>query len=369
MKRLLATLFLMSAMLAPDAARAHMLSVSHLDVTTSGESDPIRIELDLAIRDLALTIPLDANRDEIVTWGELSAARPASDELVEDGMRLFKGGQRCPMRIVGHGVRRYDDGAYATTLAEARCAGTGDLSVRYTLFFDRDPQHRALLTIHQPSGTTTGIASPTQPVVAIGGGSWVSTLRAFVVEGVHHILAGYDHLAFLLLLLLPSVLVRDAGSWRAARSGRDTAVAVAKVVTAFTLAHSITLTLATLGLVTPAARWTEAAIAASVLLTALNNVRPVVTRHLALMAFSFGLIHGFGFAGALLELGLPPGSRAAALVGFNIGVELGQLMVVAPLLPLLFALARTRAYRAWIMPLVSMAVAVLAAWWLVQRLA
>lgn len=357
-----ATLFVVSP------AHAHMLSVSHLDVTVAASADPVRLELDLAIRDLALTVPLDANHNEQVTWSELQAANPAIDSLVAQGLEVFRGGTSCQSRITGHGLRRYDDGAYSTTLIEAQCAGAGALSVRYGVFFDRDPQHRALLTIHQPSGVTTGIAGPANPVVAIGDGSWPSTLRSFVAEGVHHILAGYDHLAFLLLLLLPSVLVRNGRTWAEAPNGHDTAIAVAKVVTAFTLAHSITLTLATLGLVTPAARWTEAAIAASVLLTALNNLKPVVTRYLPALAFSFGLIHGFGFAGALLELGLPSGSRAAALVGFNLGVELGQLMIVAPVLPLLYLLARTRAYRMWIMPLLSAAIAVLAGWWLVQRL-
>lgn len=349
-------------------AQAHMLSVSHLDVTVTGTDEPVRLELDLAVRDLALTVPLDADRDEKVTWQELQNANARIDALVTRGLQVLRGGTSCRSTITGHGVRRYDDGAYSTTLIDAQCSGSGALSVRYSIFFDRDPQHRALLTIHQPSGVTTGIAGPSNPIVAIGDGSWLSTLRSFVAEGVHHILAGYDHLAFLLLLLLPSVLVRNGRSWEKAPSGRQTAIAVAKVVTAFTLAHSITLTIATLGLVTPAARWTEAAIAASVLLTALNNLRPVVTRYLAALAFSFGLIHGFGFAGALLELGLPPGSRAAALVGFNLGVELGQLMIVAPVLPLLYLLARTRAYRTWIMPLLSAVIAVLAAWWLFQRL-
>lgn len=368
MNRVLVLLLFVATLLVASPAQAHMLSVSHLDVTVGGNADPVRLELDLAVRDLALTIPLDADHDEQVTWAELQAANPAIDTLVARGLEVLRGGIPCRSRVTGHGLRRYDDGAYSTTLIEAQCASAGALSVRYGVFFDRDPQHRALLTIHQPSGITTGIAGPSNPVVAIGDGSWLSTLRSFVVEGVHHILAGYDHLAFLLLLLLPSVLVRSGRTWAPAPNGHDTAIAVAKVVTAFTLAHSITLTLATLGLVTPAARWTEAAIAASVLLTALNNLKPVVTRYLAALAFSFGLIHGFGFAGALLELGLPSGSRAAALVGFNLGVELGQLMIVAPLLPLLYVLARTRAYRTWIMPLVSGVVAVLAAYWLFQRL-
>ena len=368
MRRVAALTVLLCAM-ACGAVSAHTLSVSHVDVALADGREPVRIELDLAIRDLALTVMLDANHDEQVTWAELDAVRPALDTLVTRGLRVMRGGAPCTSRITGRGLRNYDDGAYATTVIEARCTGTGALALDYRIFFDRDPQHRALVTVRGADGVSTAIAGPSSPTVVVGGGSWFDTLRGFVVEGVHHILAGYDHLAFLLLLLLPSVLVRGANGWEPSGSGRDTALAVARVVTAFTLAHSITLTLATLGLVTPATRWTEAAIAASVLITALNNIRPVVTRRLAGVAFLFGLIHGFGFAGALLELGLPRGSRAAALVGFNLGVEFGQLLVVAPVLPLLYALARTRVYRVALMQAFSAVIAVLAAWWLVQRLA
>jgi hypothetical protein len=141
------------------------------------------------------------------------------------------------------------------------------------------------------------------------------------------------------------------------------------VVTAFTLAHSLTLSLAALGWVVPASRWIEAAIAASVLLAALNNLRPVATRRLWVIAFGFGLIHGFGFAGALTELGLPTGARLACLVGFNLGVEIGQLAVVALVLPVLFALRHRAVYVRALMPAASLGIAALAGMWCVQRLA
>jgi hypothetical protein len=139
-------------------------------------------------------------------------------------------------------------------------------------------------------------------------------------------------------------------------------------VTAFTIAHSITLSLAALGWITPASRWVEAAIAASVLVAALNNVWPVVVRRVWLVAFSFGLIHGFGFAGALSELGLPDRARLAALVGFNLGVEIGQLLIVCLVLPLLYAVRNKQWYPRFVMPLASIIIAALAAWWMYLRL-
>ncbi|MGH8032653.1 MAG: HupE/UreJ family protein, partial [Luteimonas sp.] len=131
---------------------------------------------------------------------------------------------------------------------------------------------------------------------------------------------------------------------------------------------SITLSLAALGWVTPASRWVEASIALSVLLAALNNIRPLVKRRLWLLGFAFGLIHGFGFAGALGELGLPKGQWLLALFSFNLGVEIGQLSVVAVVLPLLLAVRRQPWYPHIAMPLLSLAIAALAGSWLVQRL-
>jgi HupE / UreJ protein len=148
---------------------------------------------------------------------------------------------------------------------------------------------------------------------------------------------------------------------------RLAAVDVLKVVTAFTLAHSITLSLAVLGAVELPSRLVESVIAASVVAAALNNVRPLVTRRLWLVAFGFGLVHGFGFASVLADLGLPSDALALALVGFNVGVELGQLAIVLLFLPLAFALRRTSFYRRWVMHGGSLAIALLAAVWFAER--
>jgi hypothetical protein len=199
----------------------------------------------------------------------------------------------------------------------------------------------------------------------------------FVREGVHHIWTGYDHLLFLLALLLPGVLRRTSGGWEAVPTFRESAVAVLKVVTAFTMAHSITLALAALEVVRLPSRWVESAIAASILIAAVGNLVPVGTAGAAggrwrrwsawKLAFAFGLIHGFGFAGVLGELGLRRGEVAGPLLGFNAGVELGQLAVVALFLPLAFWGRTTRRYRQGVLPVGSLLIAVMAGGWLVDR--
>ena len=139
------------------------------------------------------------------------------------------------------------------------------------------------------------------------------------------------------------------------------------MVTAFTLAHSITLSLAVLGLVSLPSRVVESSIAASVLLAALNNVWPVFHGRRWMVAFAFGLLHGFGFASVLVDLGLPQGALAVALAGFNVGVELGQLTIVAVFLPLAYALRRSLFYRRAVLVGGSLLIALLAGVWLAER--
>lgn len=355
-------------LLATQPARAHSLSVAYLDIESRPDHTLV-VELDVAVRDLALTLPLDADRDEVVTWGELVAMRAPLEALVRERLALSAAGGRCDLRPTGFAIRRYDDGAYAALAMRGRCPGNGALSVEDNLFFDRDAQHRTLVSYREGASVATVILRDTQRRATVGGDIQDSPFLTFLQEGVRHILTGYDHLAFLLSLLLPAVLVRRGDAWLPSPRLGDSVAGTTAIVTAFTLAHSLTLSLAALGWVVPAARSVEVAIAASVLLAALNNVWPVVTRRAWLIAFGFGLVHGFGFAGALSELGLPKGARLASLLGFNLGVEIGQLGVVALVLPALFALRRRGTYPRVLMPATSCGIAAIAAYWCLRRLA
>jgi hypothetical protein len=144
-------------------------------------------------------------------------------------------------------------------------------------------------------------------------------------------------------------------------------ITVIWVATAFTLAHSLTLALATFGVIRIPARVIEPLIALTIVLTALNNVWPVVTRRLPAVAFAFGLVHGFGFAEVLAPLSLPRGELALALLGFNLGVEIGQLAIVAGAFFVLATLRRLSGYPRWILALGSALIATVAALWFVER--
>jgi hypothetical protein len=184
---------------------------------------------------------------------------------------------------------------------------------------------------------------------------------------VWHIWIGIDHILFLLSLLLPAVLIGSARGWAPAERFAPAFWDVFKIVTSFTVAHSITLSLAALSVISLPTRLTETAIALSVFLAALNNIWPVVHGRRWMVAFGFGLIHGFGFASVLTDLGLPQDALLTALVGFNLGVEAGQLAIVSVFLPVAYGMRRTVLYRKIIFIGGSAIIALVAAAWMAER--
>ncbi|HMA09487.1 MAG TPA: HupE/UreJ family protein, partial [Ramlibacter sp.] len=267
---------------------------------------------------------------------------------------------------------KHSDGTYAVLALVAHCDNLNQgLKAHYSLLFDVDPSHRGLVQWISPGSPTSqalvfGTDSAEQSLALAPHGAW-ETLRQYVTEGMWHIWIGYDHILFLLSLLLPAVLMRRENHWEPAPSLRRSLLEVLKVVTAFTLAHSITLSLAALQVISLPSRLVESTIALSVVVAALNNLRGTIERKRWVMAFIFGLIHGFGFASALADLGLPQGALVLALVGFNLGVELGQMAIVVAFVPLAFWLRTTQFYRRGVITVGSILVAIVAGWWFVQR--
>lgn len=249
------------------------------------------------------------------------------------------------------------------------CPAITKINLRYQLFFDLDPLHRGLLRLEHGGSTRTAVFSPEQPTRDLDLAvltPWGEFLD-FVRDGVWHIWIGYDHILFVLILLLPAVLRREAGEWRAVGGFRPAFWQVFKIVTAFTVAHSITLSLAVLGVISLPSRLTESAIAGSVVIAAINNLYPVITKRLAIVAFAFGFVHGLGFAHVLMDLGLREGALLLSLFGFNLGVELGQLALVGIFLPLAFGLRHSWFYQRLVLGLGSLSIAIVASMWLLER--
>lgn len=241
-----------------------------------------------------------------------------------------------------------------------------NIEVTFSNFFAFDPQHTVNVELELESGSKVGI-------ISLQDQKWSpveSAFRQFIVfteEGIWHIWIGIDHILFLVALLLPSVLRLKEGKWVPVSNFKEAFFNVLKVVTAFTIAHSVTLTLATLDIVTLPSKWVETVIALSVVLAAINNIFPVVSDRVWLVAFGFGLIHGFGFANVLADLDLPTGTLAVALFSFNIGVEIGQMAIVVVFFPVIFLLRAQTFYQPLKLRLGSTVIALIACGWMVDR--
>ena len=371
MRRLVVALGLALAGLAP--AQAHKPSDSYLAISVS--DDKVTGQWDIALRDLDFAIGLDGDGNGAITWGEVRAKHAEIAAYALARLAIRSDGAACSIEPGAQQIDDHTDGAYTVLPLAIRCAKTPErlaIAIDYNLFADLDPQHRGLLKLQALGQTRTAVLGPQAPTQSFelkAVSRWAQFV-AYAREGVWHIWIGFDHILFLLSLLLPAVLLwrgRQGQQWQPAETFRQAFVDVFKIVTAFTLAHSITLSLATLGFVSLPSRWVESAIAASVVLAALNNVWPLLHRRRWMVAFGFGLIHGFGFASVLVDLGLPREALALALVGFNLGVEVGQLAIVAVFLPLAFALRRTVFYRRAVMVGGSLLIAALAGVWLIER--
>ncbi|MCW5632510.1 MAG: HupE/UreJ family protein [Rubrivivax sp.] len=353
-------------------AFAHSTSEAYLTITAPAAGHTVEARLDIALADVDEAVGLDDDGNGEITWGELRARQAAVAAYAVPRVGLQADGRACEPRPPGAlQVAEHGGRGFAVLALQFDCPDPPrTLALDYRLFADVNPTHRGLLKLQAAGAVQSAVLDPAAGaplrLELARPGAWRNFV-AYVGQGVWHIWIGLDHILFLVALLLPAVLWREGARWVPADTLRGVGWDVLKVVTGFTVAHSITLTLATLGWLVLPARPVESLIAASVALAAVNNVWPLVGGRRWLVAFGFGLVHGFGFAGALAELGLPQGALAVSLLGFNVGVELGQLAIVLVFLPLAFALRRTRLYRRAVLVGGSGLIALLALAWFAER--
>jgi len=369
------------------SATAHTASTGHLEVRWA--EDGLTADILLAIRDLDDLAGLDGDGDGEIVWGELKGREAELTRYVAERVRFTADGQPVRATATSLLVDRRTEGCFAVFRQAIPGIRSQRIGIEYSVFRERDPLHRTLVRFTEPNGVRTAVLGVVPAVeFEVGTRDRGSTFVGFLKEGLHHIWTGYDHLAFLLALLLPAVLRRGDTGWEAVEGFRTALVRILGIVTAFTAAHSLTLALAVFDVVRPPARWVESAIAASILFAAAGNIRgrtraegapaPVnpagwsrgfrwLSSRPVAVAFLFGLIHGFGFAGVLSEMGLGAGGVLLPLLGFNAGVELGQMACVLVFFPVAFLLRGSTLYRRGLMPGLSAAVGSLAFAWLVDR--
>ena len=348
-------------------AQAHKPSDSYVQLSVAQE----RLEgrWDLALRDLHEVLDLDQDRDGLVTWREVQASKQRIYTQVRRSLQVQGDGMACDLNPQGLALSEHSDGLYAAVRLSGQCPDPPQqLTVEYDFLFDLDPSHRGLFYL-EFGGVHSSIFSAERPSVSVSGGNpgSGSLFVRYLQEGAWHIWASLDHLLFLFCLLLPAVLRREQSQWVPAPSGRRAFWDVAKIITAFTVAHALSLTAASLEWLQLPVRWVEAAVAATIIFAALNNLIPMIRDRLWWVGFGFGLIHGAGYASVLSGLGLPTQSLVLALLGFNLGVEGGQILIATAFMPLAFLARRQAWYRHGLVVPGSVLAVLLGSLWLVSR--
>lgn len=361
--------FVVALLFAASPAQAHKPSDSYLKLHGGGEN--LAIEWDLSIKDLDFLLGIDANQDGDITWGELKSRRPEIESHALSRLSIAHEGKKCELAVSEMKVVQHSDGNYAVLLIDSNCPGDAEvLEIEYRLLFDIDPTHRGLVLYDNGPAVSTYVLSPSSPTLTLrtDEASLWRTFVEYVKEGVWHIWIGFDHILFLISLLLPAVLVLVNKQWQPVERFGPACRSVLKIVTVFTLAHSITLWLAVMEYVTLPSQMVEATIAFSIVVTALHNLFPVVRLPGWAIAFVFGLIHGFGFANVLLDLGLSSTALAVSLLAFNVGVELGQIAIVLVFFPIAYAIRGTEFYKWVVLRGGSVVIAVIAVLWMIERI-
>ena len=318
----------------------------------------MRVTVEVSNRDLYEAIGVD--KDRAVDRAEVESARDKLLDYVAARVHVDNGGARCAPDDRALTFADKSDGFFAVTRIDYACKRTAAVvTVEYDLFFDLDPMHQGLARIELPG-------QPERQHVFRGAARTLrldrpitlfDNLRDYCLLGMEHIFTGYDHLAFLFGLLLVA----------AARGLRGGTRYILGIVTAFTVAHSVTRFAAGLGWVRLPSRFVESAIALSIAYVAVENLAVREPAHRWLLTFFFGLVHGFGFASVLAEIGLPASGVIPSLVSFNVGVELGQLTVVCAVAPILLWLVPRYGQAARVRSLGSVALLVMSSYWFFER--
>ena len=251
------------------------------------------------------------------------------------------------------------------------------LTFDYSVLFDEEPSHRGFLLVEHNWATGTFanenrvslIFSPSsrRQELDLTSSGRLQGFLALVHLGAEHMLLGLDHIFFLLALLLPAVLHREGGSWQALERFRPALWNVVKIVTAFAAAHAVALTLAALGLLHLPEALVETVIAASTTLAAANILFPLFRGRTWWIIFGLSLFHGMGFAGGLMDLGVLGEHLALSVFAFNLGVEIGQVLIVAVLFPLLFMVRRLWVYRKVALPVAAVGLILVSGVWVIER--
>jgi hypothetical protein len=370
------------------SALAHQSGNSYLFVSEA--KGQLQVQLDFFVRDLNNLLQKPGTAEEPPTSrpsplspDKLQELQQPITEIIQKLLKIEVNELPVALEFKAQTVVLHNDGLYVRQhFAGPRLKSEARFVViRYAFFTENDRLGRAFLKLQLGNEEMSSVFDQTHAIqrFALGDTKRWSTIGLFTMEGAKHIWEGADHLLFLLTLLLPGLLLTikpTAGS-----SGATSQVVVKtraaelfalKVITAFTLAHSITLGVSVMGWISFPDKFIELMIALSIIVSALMNLQMNLQSRFKFshwkLAFGFGLIHGMGFANGLKELGLSASYFMETLFAFNLGVELGQLSAVALVAIPVLLLARSTEAKQWLLKYGSIAVLLTASVWLIQRL-
>jgi hydrogenase/urease accessory protein HupE len=347
---------------------SHQLYESYLFFDLKNPDSP-QIRWEVESNNLESIFDLDSNKNEIISWKELKKFKPQILNYLKPHFQLWMDGQKIDLHFDSFELERKDD---QTFLILSQTLNPRDsvqsIRINYDLFFDMDPQQICMIRIQQKDKQAPIVDTLKKNKrninIELENFSISTSMFNFFIEGIWHIWMGWDHLLFLLMLIVASLY-----QYLVTRTRAQVGKEIIKIVTSFSIAHSVTLILSSLEIVTLPVKWVEICIAISVLITAVANLRPKQAPILWQIAFIFGLIHGFGFANALQEMELEGEYLFYLLFSFNIGVETGQLVLVLIVLPLLMYLKRKRSLFDIAMKFISLITAIVAVKWMIERIA
>lgn len=360
---------------AASMAGAHTLGQSYLYLQI--QEDTVRGRFEIAPWDVNRALQLTGT-DREITAENLDQRVDFLKDYYRRHVTVSDGQRTYPLVFTGH-VFSQPRGGYILLSFDLQGLERRpeSLTFDYSVLFDEDPEHRGFLLVEYNWATGTfgnenqisAVFAPDarRQVFSVTSGGRLRGFVAVVHLGMEHIWMGFDHVMFLVALLLPAVLRREGGRWREVDRFGPALINVVKIVTAFTVAHSLTLSLAALGHVRLPDRLVEVIIAASIAIAAADILFPLFRGRIWMVVFGFGLFHGFGFAGALSEMGILGEHLGLSLFGFNLGVEIGQVVIVAILFPMLFLVRQLAVYRAVALPVAAVAMILISCAWVVER--
>lgn len=365
-------IFLSWCALLPLKAAAHQSGNSYLRISSTDAG--VSVQIDFAVRDLNSLLQVPPAEQKEIRRHELEEMRERLAALIGESLILEVDGDPVALTFQSQEVTVHNDGLYVrqTHTATALPINAAYLLVRYDFFNEEEKVARAFMKLASGSLESTAVLDPRHSVqrLPLREIAFAEALWTYAREGTLHIWSGPDHLLFLLCLLLPGLSLASSRSLStsASRGMRAVSVYAVKVVTAFTLAHSITLAAAAMDWIMLPDKLIESAIAASIIISALLNLRGGEGRQAWKLALGFGLIHGMGFANGLRELGLSSSNFIETLIAFNLGVEFGQMAVVVLFGLLLWPVLNHAHWIQRIQRWGSVAILLMACVWLVERL-